>query len=278
MLLTWTDYFYGLLTAAVSFGALWVALRMAISAAQCRARGFRLLMMLGGIATLFGLCVSSAYATFDNVVQHHNVTILPSAWLSGLFRGIIVLWFEVFRRYAIERADFEHRLEALATTDPLTGILNRRSFMERGHVAVEAAKRYGRPMAIMMVDIDNFKQVNDLHGHEAGDGVLRLVTSAIGKCLRQVDVFGRLGGEEFSVLMPETSQSGARIAAERIRVMVEEAKLDRNGQILSVTISAGLVVGTYGLDEALKLADEALYQAKKDGKNRVVMAKTDSEA
>ncbi|OAN51414.1 hypothetical protein A6A04_15955 [Paramagnetospirillum marisnigri] len=227
---------------------------------------------------MLGLGLTSLFDAFDNVVWHHNVPIIPSAWLSAIASAVIALWFEVFGRYAVERAEFERQLEVLATTDPLTGILNRRAFLERGRALTESAKRYGHPMTVMMLDIDHFKQVNDRHGHDTGDEVIRLFVTVVGRCLRQVDVFGRMGGEEFAVLMPETAQKGALIAAERIRAAVELSRLDWEEQSLSVTVSIGAVVGTHTVDEALKLADEALYQAKRDGRNRVVLTATEGDS
>jgi diguanylate cyclase (GGDEF)-like protein len=228
--------------------------------------------------TLLGLGLASLFDAFDNVVWHHDVPIIPSAWLSVIAGAVIALWFEAFGRHAVERSEMERRLEVLATTDPLTGILNRRACLERGKALSEAAKRYGHPMTVMMLDIDHFKRVNDRHGHDTGDDVLRLFVSVVGQCLRQVDVFGRMGGEEFVVLMPETAQKGAMIAAERIRDAVEQAKLELDGQNLSVTVSVGAVVGTHTVDEALKLADEALYRAKSEGRNRVALTATEGDS
>lgn len=278
MPLSWSAYGYGTLTVVVALAAFVVAVRLMVCAIRCRARNGRLLMMLSGIVTLLGLGLASLFDGFDNVVWHHDIPIIPSAWLSGIAGGVIALWFEAFGRHAVERTEMERRLEILATTDPLTGILNRRACLERGKALSESAKRYGHPMTVMMLDIDHFKRVNDRHGHDMGDEVLCLFVSVVTKCLRQVDVFGRMGGEEFAVLMPETAQKGALIAAERIREAVEQAKLDRNGQSLSVTVSVGAVVGTHTVDEALNLADEALYRAKHDGRNRVVLTEAEGDS
>ena len=278
MPLSWAEFAYVVLTAAVALTALVVAVRLAVRAMRCRARDARLLMMLSGIATLLGLFLVTLFDAFDNVIWHHNIPIIPSAWLIGISGAVIALWFDTFGRHAEDRAEMEYRLEILATTDPLTGILNRRAFLERGKALSEAAKRYGHPMTVMMLDIDHFKQVNDRHGHDTGDDVLRQFVTVVRKCLRQVDVFGRMGGEEFAVLMPETAQKGAMIAAERIRKAVEQAKLETDGQSLSVTVSVGATVGTHTVEEALKLADEALYQAKSEGRNRVILTATEGDS
>ncbi|MDO8605726.1 MAG: GGDEF domain-containing protein, partial [Phaeospirillum sp.] len=178
--------------------------------------------------------------------------------------------------------------------DTLTGLANRKTFdfdltrlltaisseLQRPAKLKDAERRNGAvdDNWLVIIDIDHFKRVNDRHGHDMGDEVLCLFVSVVTKCLRQVDVFGRMGGEEFAVLMPETAQKGALIAAERIREAVEQAKLDRNGQSLSVTVSVGAVVGTHTVDEALNLADEALYRAKHDGRNRVVLTEAEGDS
>ena len=116
-----------------------------------------------------------------------------------------------------------------------------------------------------------FRQLNRRHGHEIGDKILRLFASAVTGCLRQVDVFGRLGGEEFAVLMPETAKPGALMAAERIREAVERAVLKQGETTISITVSIGAVAGTGSVEDALIQADKALYRAKREGRNRVVM-------
>ncbi|CDK99782.1 putative Diguanylate cyclase [Magnetospirillum gryphiswaldense MSR-1 v2] len=266
-----TEYLYGMLAGLTALAALVVAVRLLAFTIRCRAREGRLLVMLAGATTLFALCGANLVNAADNVLWHPNVPIVPSAWLSSVSGLVICVWFEVFGRYAVERSGFERQLEALANTDSLTGILNRRACLERGAALVEAARRFDHPLTVMMIDIDHFKRVNDRHGHEAGDEVLRMFTSVVQGCLRQVDVFGRLGGEEFAVFMPETNHEGAAIAAERIRASIEKAELSRNGKALSITVSIGAIAGSESLDEALRKADEALYRAKQTGRNRAVM-------
>ena len=169
-----TEYDYGALTVAVALAAFVVAARLLICTVRCRAHGGRLAMLLGAIATLLGLGVASLFDAADNIFWHPAVLIVPSTWLSGISAMVMIIWFEVFGRHAGERAGFERRLEALATTDPLTGLLNRRACLERGEALVEASRRFGHPLTVMMIDIDHFKQVNDHYGHEAGDEVLKL--------------------------------------------------------------------------------------------------------
>jgi two-component system, cell cycle response regulator len=133
----------------------------------------------------------------------------------------------------------------------------------------------GAETAVMLFDIDHFKQVNDRHGHPAGDQVLRQLAERALRQVRSVDLVGRLGGEEFIVVMPETSLAGAAIVAERVRAAVAEElfTLPDDGKQIPVTISIGVAVtgqGTEGLEDLLKRADDALYDAKNAGRNRVV--------
>lgn len=167
-------------------------------------------------------------------------------------------------------------LEALATTDPLTGVLNRRAVTEAAQSELRRAKRSNTPFATLLMDIDHFKHVNDTHGHEAGDRVLTQVAAVCGMQLREVDGFGRWGGEEFIALLPETGLEGAVIAAERIREAVESlAVVSEAGVPVPVTLSVGVAVWwpeDEHLESLLRRADTALYKAKHDGRNRVCTA------
>lgn len=171
-----------------------------------------------------------------------------------------------------KRKEMETHLLRLATTDPLTGLNNRRSFEEIADREFKRAKRYGNPLAALMLDIDWFKQVNDNHGHAAGDDVLKAVARAITDTLRETDLAGRLGGEEFAALLPETEAKGAHEVAERLRHAVAEAAITAGGMQLQVTASIGVAARNdkdTDLASLLKRADEALYKAKQSGRNRV---------
>ena len=161
-------------------------------------------------------------------------------------------------------------LERLATLDPLTGALNASSFVERLAHELERIRRYSRPLALLYLDLDDFKVVNDRHGHQTGDAVLRLVANAVRRAVRQSDIVGRLGGDEFGVLMPETDGAVAEAAASRL---VSEIRAVFQGTP-SVTASIGLVstisATSLGAEDVLRRADEAMYAAKRSGKDRVV--------
>lgn len=162
-------------------------------------------------------------------------------------------------------------LTRLATTDTLTGILNRRMVMDRGAAEFQRQQRYGNHVGVIALDIDHFKKVNDTYGHGGGDAALRAVADACHSCLREVDAFGRIGGEEFLVVLPETDQSGAEVVAEKIRATVDALRIKHGDDTIELTISAGATVMTdSGLEAAIDLADQALYAAKNGGRNKVV--------
>jgi diguanylate cyclase (GGDEF)-like protein len=161
-------------------------------------------------------------------------------------------------------------LERLATRDELTGALNARAFAERLAQELERNQRYKRPLAILYLDLDDFKAVNDQHGHQTGDAVLRLVANATRRAVRQSDIVARLGGDEFAVLMPETDGGVAEAAATRLASGIRTVFQGTP----SVTASIGLVSTANVVDarpeELLRRADQAMYEAKRMGKDRVV--------
>lgn len=178
-------------------------------------------------------------------------------------------------RLEVDLIKAQVELERLAATDYLTGIANHRSFFEAGEREIQRARRYGHPLAVLMIDLDHFKKVNDTHGHAAGDRVLAAMTAAIRKLLRDLDVFGRLGGEEFAILLPETDLAGGRATAERLRAAIAETAIDAENVSLKVTISIGVSLlspDDQVLDAVLKRADDAMYEAKRSGRNRVETA------
>lgn len=165
------------------------------------------------------------------------------------------------------------RLELLATLDSLTQVLNRRRFLELAAVEVSRARRYGRPLSVMLFDLDHFKAVNDAYGHAAGDEALRTVVAAARGALRSADVLARYGGEEFAVLLPETDQDGAVRVAERLRESVAAAAIVSEAVRFSITTSIGVAAWTADeptVERTLARADEALYDAKRSGRNKVI--------
>ncbi|MCW2236593.1 GGDEF domain-containing response regulator [Azospirillum canadense] len=170
-----------------------------------------------------------------------------------------------------------------ARTDPLTGLANRRSVLERADEEIARSRRYGHPLSVVMADIDHFKRINDTYGHAAGDEALRRFAQALRDDLRPCDLLGRYGGEEFVVLLPETGIDDAPLVAERLRALVAALPVVQDGVRFHMTASFGVAAvdaavmvssptGGRGIEPALKEADAALYRAKEAGRNRVVVA------
>jgi len=175
-----------------------------------------------------------------------------------------------------ERRALLDKLELQATKDYLTGLSNRRHFMERGEAELAHAQRYGHTLSLLMLDIDCFKSINDSYGHKAGDIVLQTLSQILRETLRNVDVIGRMGGEEFVVLLPETDHQQVLEVAERLREIVAAAVVKCEAQLpLHFTVSIGVVTHNgqdTTLDILLNLADRALYQAKAGGRNKVCVS------
>jgi diguanylate cyclase (GGDEF)-like protein/PAS domain S-box-containing protein len=166
----------------------------------------------------------------------------------------------------------EHKMRLLASTDPLTGAKNRRSFFLSGNQELARSKRYQRPLCILMVDIDHFKTVNDEHGHAVGNTVLKKMVSVCHKALREQDILGRLGGEEFGIILPEIPINAAYTIAERLRKRLMKLETKTKGTVINITVSIGVSQcknDTLTLEDALNQADQALYKAKQGGRNRV---------
>ena len=164
-------------------------------------------------------------------------------------------------------------LERLATTDPLTGLYNRRHFLGSLDAEWSRFQRYYRSVSVLMLDIDYFKSVNDRYGHAVGDAAIKAVAGACLDGKRKSDIVGRLGGEEFAVLLPETSLSRARMVAERIRKRVMSTQVFADKIQFGLTVSIGIAEATVsmsGIDALMGAADHALYQAKAEGRNRCI--------
>ncbi len=174
---------------------------------------------------------------------------------------------------AIQNAVMLRRLEEMATTDGLTGLLNHRTFQEKLDEMLARAQRSGRPLAMVLTDIDHFKSVNDTYGHPVGDKVLAGVARVLARCVRTVDVVARYGGEEFAIVLEETDGQGAVQLAERIRQEVSKLRFDSEQGPFQVTLSLGVAVyPEHGRAKKVLIdhADQALYRAKESGRNRVV--------
>jgi len=171
----------------------------------------------------------------------------------------------------LRQANFQ--LARAARVDPLTGLLNRRGFVEDAEKEVQRVTRGSKSFALVLADIDHFKSINDLHGHSCGDQVLRRVAALLRQRLREIDIVGRWGGEEFIFILPETNTDGAAVVAEYLRLAVETANFQLEEEPLKFTMTFGIAIHQKGekLDTTVHRADTAMYQGKEAGRNQVVI-------
>lgn len=207
----------------------------------------------------------------------HALTERQLSLLRRLARQVISLM--ELRRMERELKEALVTVSRLANEDDLTGLKNRRAWMEEAQQQLQLAKRLKTPLSILVLDVDHFKKVNDTHGHPAGDAVLRGLGQLLSLCLRTTDTPGRLGGEEFAILAPGTDAKGALQIAETLRNAIAQERIEDAGLTLQVTASIGVASMPAGLadvdlDSLMRAADQALYGAKQSGRNRVVAAET----
>jgi two-component system cell cycle response regulator len=172
----------------------------------------------------------------------------------------------------LELVKYRKELEHMAMVDSLTGCFNRRYFMNAADMELSRRKRHMYDLVVAVLDVDYFKNVNDTYGHDAGDAVLKEVVSCIEDAVRYEDTVGRIGGEEFAILLPEANTEGASIVLERVRENIGALEFTHNGHTFSVTASIGLTdvePDDVTMDAALKRADEALYAAKDGGRDQI---------
>ena len=179
----------------------------------------------------------------------------------------------LLEREVAERRQLEQRLRHMAATDALTGALSRAQFLALGQREVERVRQQGLGLALLMIDIDHFKLINDHHGHPAGDAALCHLVSDLRTGIRQIDLLGRLGGEEFAIVLPAIGRAPAAAVAERLRAHVADNELTHGAQQIGMTVSIGMAMlgdGDAGLEQLLVRTDALLYAAKHAGRNRVV--------
>jgi diguanylate cyclase (GGDEF)-like protein len=189
--------------------------------------------------------------------------------------GVATVAAVALRRSLLREAVVRAELRRIAVTDELTGLANRREILHALDWLIGAARRSGRPLSVAVLDIDHFKRVNDVHGHPAGDEVIRRVAHLAVEIMRDQDLVGRLGGEEFVIAMPNTDLEHARLACERLRLALGELSiLLPTGSAVAVTLSTGVTQfsGSEDRTQLIARADEALYSAKQQGRNRVLLA------
>lgn len=217
-----------------------------------------------------GVCVQDNGSTNGTYVNDERVerAVLADGDLLKVGRSI----FKFLTGDNIE-SSYHEEIFRLSTIDGLTQVFNRRYFTETLERELNRARRYGRPLALMIFDIDHFKQTNDTFGHRAGDFVLRRIADLVSARARKVDVVARYGGEEFVVILPEIDLEGARHFAEELRELIENEEIIFEGTLIPTRISAGVAIlndRVVSGDDILKEADRRLFVAKETGRNRVV--------
>jgi len=219
------------------------------------------------LSVFITVCINSMMGNTEIGIGLPISMIVP-AFITPIFSAQIL-------RLALNLDRAEQRLQVLSTTDDLTQIYNRRYFIEYAERELDRARRYGEVFSIAILDFDNFKLINDTYGHMAGDRMLQEASKIIQKTIRSADVFARYGGDEFILLFPETNETQARECVERIFDEYASARMKIEDSAFELKISLG--VATFegqvaDLDDLLKRADYALYQAKKRGGNMYLLA------
>ncbi|OIP64944.1 MAG: diguanylate cyclase response regulator [Nitrospirae bacterium CG_4_9_14_3_um_filter_53_35] len=243
--------------------------------------GFKLLLMIKGHPELKGIPIIMLTAEEEQEKKNLGLQQGASDYLTKPFDD-----FELLARVRLhlklkllqdELLEANKRLTTLSITDALTQIYNRRHLMKMMLNEISRAKRYRTELSFLLMDIDNFKALNDTYGHQAGDQILMDICIRIGKTIRSTDMLARYGGEEFAVLLPQVSLTGAENVAEKIRKEVAGKPFQINEDKINVTLSCGISCflenKTDTIDTVIMEADRALYESKKSGKNRVTVSK-----
>ena len=205
--------------------------------------------------------------------MYQNVTMFPIIGDNGEVSRFCIMVYDVtdqaLSKLGMSRLNDE--LKVASRIDGLTGLFNRRYWQERFEQAYKLAKRREKPSTALMLDIDHFKKVNDTYGHQAGDSVIQSLAHLIKRCVRETDLAGRYGGEEFAVILTDSAVYNAVTVAERLRRLAEHSQVEHEGQIIKFNISVVLAEVSPLCDspmEGLERADQALYQAKQTGRNK----------
>ncbi len=205
--------------------------------------------------------------------MYQNVTMFPIVDKRGNVERFCVLVYDVTEQ-ALGKRGMEHLNEELKTAsrvDGLTGLYNRRYWQERFDEMHKLCVRREKPSTALMLDIDHFKRINDTYGHQAGDKVIKMLAALIKRCVRETDLAGRYGGEEFAIILNDSSVEDAKIVAERIRQLAKRLVVEHEGESISFTVSLGLAQFSPDFKGAmawLECADQALYEAKENGRNQ----------
>lgn len=232
------------------------------------------------VALAFGFSLGTLYVDhfFKFGVDPITLQVATSAqFIVHILGWLSALQIQTYRRKSfqafIDEKDAKEMVAYLANIDPLTTSLTRRHFFSIAETEFRRFKRYQRAMAVMVIDADNFKKINDTHGHHAGDIALRSLSLVAMDNKRAQDTLGRLGGEEFGLLLPETNLEQALVVGNRIREMWEQTPVNLDGELIHSTVSIGIAEASTAdelFDDLLRRADKMMYKAKQAGRNRVV--------
>jgi len=213
---------------------------------------------------------------FGAMIAPVNNQVFASVWITVLsFEALLFTIAIAFILLAMAKERTEHRHKTASLIDPLTGIANRRAFLQDAEAQLKRQATEPRPMAVLLLDLDNFKSINDRFGHAMGDRVLQMFAEVGSGCMRRFDIFGRLGGEEFAALLVDTSRERALAVAEQIRSSFVDMTGMVEGKPVVATVSIGVVISydaVLDLSALLAQADHALYRAKDNGRNRIEIA------
>ncbi len=222
---------------------------------------------------------------FITALEPDALTLMEAQFYGGLFlnqkpfkEAELLAQLSTMVRIKLLQDELKQRmreLDRLASTDVLTGLYNRRMFFIRFEEELARGRRNKSPFCLVYVDIDHFKNTNDTYGHQAGDVILQRVSEVMNSQLRLSDVLGRIGGEEFAVLLPDTTAQAGEQIAERLRGAIARERIKYEAQVIPTTISLGVYASTdpaaLNIDQYIRQADEALYEAKHTGRNKVVL-------
>ena len=268
----WLVIILGEMSASFSIARLWLAIRRSASGWVDHSAG----MVTLAICLFLALPIQ---AFVDAGILHISSASLPSAAISiaSALAGIWIVWVFPYREskmVAMLHADLE-RVTASALRDPLTGLYNRAYLFEALHQALERLRRDKEPFAIMMVDLDKFKEINDRMGHIYGDKVLQSLAKVLLKCARPYDIVARYGGDEFMLLLQDVDENEAKQIAERIRRAVQDAKPVEADTVTTVTATIGIAhvkTPPESLSHLIERVDNAMYDGKRQGRNRIILA------
>ncbi len=229
------------------------------------------------VLTMVGFIVGNNYLESPYSQSAMATGVLAMVYLGVSFHAYVDRSMSYFKRMR----DYNNQLQDLASHDPLTRVFNAGAYYRACDQQIHASQRSNQPFAVLFIDLDHFKSINDTYGHAVGDDVLRTVAQTLRATVRRSDIVGRIGGEEFSVFLPNTQLHGAQQLAETLRVAIESIHIEVDGVRLKITASIGVAAKRFDQETMQAIqqhADQAMYEAKRSGRNRVSTFGSDDES